>query len=53
MVRAAIRKMKSDPGSGPYGLVADVLKAAGEVGVNWMTDVCEAVMTEGNIPSDW
>ena len=34
-------------------MVADVLKAAGEVGVNWMTDVCNAVMTEGNIPSDW
>ena len=52
-VRAAIGKMKSDRGSGPSGLVADVLKAAGEVGVNWMTDVCNAVMTEGNIPSDW
>ena len=52
-VRAAIRKMKSDRGSGPSGLVADVLKAAGEVGVNWMTDVCNAVMTEGKIPSDW
>ena len=52
-VRAAIGKMKSDRGSGPFGLVADVLKAAGEVGVNWMTDVCNAVMTEGNIPSDW
>ena len=33
-VRAAIGKMKSDRGSGPSGLVADVLKAAGEVGVN-------------------
>ena len=32
-VRAAIGKMKSDRGSGPSGLVADVLKAAGEVGV--------------------
>ena len=52
-VRASIGKMKSDQGSGPSGLVADVLKAAGEVGVNWMTDVCNAVMTEGNIPSDW
>jgi hypothetical protein len=52
-VRAAIRKMKSDRGLGPSGLVADVLKAAGEVGVNWMTDVCNAVMTEGKIPSDW
>lgn len=52
-VRAAIRKMKNDRGSGPSGLVADVLKAAGEVGVNWMTDVCNAVMTEGKIPSDW
>ena len=52
-VRAAIGKMKSYRGSGPSGLVADVLKAAGGVGVNWMTDVCNAVMTEGNIPSDW
>ena len=52
-VRAAIGKMKSDRGSGPSGLVADILKAAGEVGVNWMTDVCNAVMTEGKVPSDW
>jgi hypothetical protein len=52
-VRVAIKKMKNDRGSGPTGLVAEVLKAAGEEGVKWMTDVCNAVIQEEKIPNDW
>ena len=52
-VRAAIKKMKCNKASGPSGVVADMLKAAGEAGVAWVTDVCNAVVKEGRIPADW
>jgi hypothetical protein len=52
-VQAAIKKMKSNKAAGPSGVVADMLKAAGEVGTLWVTDVCNAVVREGKIPEDW
>ena len=30
-----------------------MLKAAGDVGIQWMTDLCNAVVIEGKIPEDW
>ena len=45
--RKAIAKMKSNRAAGPSGVVADMLKAAGESGVEWVADVCNAVVTEG------
>ena len=30
-----------------------MLKAAGETGTMWMTDVCNAVVRDGKIPEDW
>ena len=30
-----------------------LLKAAGETGALWMTDVCNAVVKDGKIPEDW
>ena len=30
-----------------------MLKAAGETGALWMTDVCNAVVKDGKIPADW
>ena len=29
------------------------MKAAGEVGMKWMTNVCNAVVKDGRIPEDW
>src|SRR5450755_4167646 len=45
--------MKSEKAAGPSGVVAEMLKAAGDVGVQWMTDLCNAVVREGRIPEDW
>ena len=45
--------MKSSMAAGPSGVVADMMKAAGEVGTKWMTDVCNAVVRDGKIPEDW
>jgi hypothetical protein len=52
-VRAAIRRMKTDKAAGPTGVVAEMLKASGDGGVRWMTDLCNAVVKEGTIPNDW
>jgi hypothetical protein len=30
-----------------------MLKAAGAAGIQWMTDLCNAVVAEGKIPEDW
>jgi len=52
-VRAAIAKMKSGKSVGPSGIAAEMLKAAGEDGVRWVTDICNAIVKEGRIPDDW
>ena len=52
-VREAIRRMKSEKAAGPTGVVSEMLKAAGDGGVRWMTDLCNAVVKEGKIPDDW
>ena len=41
-VDAAIRKMKQDKSAGPTRIVSEMLKANGETGTIWMTDVCIA-----------
>ena len=52
-VRAAVKKMKNNKAAGPSGVVADMLKAAGDVGYEWVQDVCNAVIKEGKVPEDW
>ena len=52
-VGAAISTMRPSKAAGPYGVVADMMKAAGEVGTKWMTDVCNAVVRDGRIPENW
>jgi hypothetical protein len=52
-VKAAIMKAKTGKAPGPTGVVAEMLKAAGDEGVQWMTDLCNAIISEGKIPEDW
>ena len=52
-VNKAIIKMKSNKASGPSGVAADMIKAAGVPGAEWVTDVCNAVVRDGRIPEDW
>ena len=52
-VLRALKAMKEGKAAGPSGVVTEMLKAAGDVGVQWMTDLCNSVMTEGHIPDDW
>ena len=41
-VRAAVKRMKNNKAAGPTGVVADMLKAAGDAGSIWATDVCNS-----------
>ena len=43
---------KSDKASGPSGVVSEMLKAAGESGVQWVTTSSNGVIREGKIPAD-
>ena len=52
-VGAAISKMKLGKAGGPSGVVADMLKAAGNEGTKWMTELCNAVVKDSKIPEDW
>src|SRR5437899_3136921 len=52
-VRLAIGKAKSGKAAGPSGVAADMLKAAGEAAVKWVTDICNEVMRIGVVPGDW
>ena len=51
-VDVAIGKMKQGKSGGPTGVVSEMLKAAGETGILWMTDVCNAVVRDDKIPED-
>ena len=52
-VRLAIFKAKSAKATGPSGIASDILKAAGESGVKWVTDICNEVVSSGVVPTDW
>ena len=52
-VKAAIRLAKAGKAPGPTIVVAEMLKAAGDEGVQWMTDLCNPIISKGKIPKDW
>jgi len=46
-IQAAIKEIST--AAGPSGVVADMLKDAGELGEMWVTDVTRSVVTDGKI----
>ena len=52
-VRNAVAKMKCNKAPGPTGVGAELLKCAGESGIDWLTDLCNAIVKEGEMPNDW
>ena len=52
-IRRAMRQAKNGKAAGPSGVSADMLKMCGDVGVEWVRDLCNAVVKEGKIPDDW
>ena len=45
-VKLAIKQMKKGKAAGPSGSQPNMLQAAGEAGIRWVTEICNA-MTEG------
>ena len=52
-VRIAIKQMKKGKAAGPSGVTVEMLQAAGEAGIRWVTEICNAILKEGKVPSDW
>ena len=52
LIRKALRKMKCGKGAGPSGIIAGMLKAAGEVGIELLTELTKVVSCNGVIRTD-
>jgi len=52
-VKVALSQMKSGKAAGPSGIVSEMMKAAGDDGVKWLTSLFNKIISEGKIPSDW
>jgi len=35
------------------GLVAEMIQATGDMGTQWILDVCNGILKKGCIPEDW
>jgi len=53
LVRNAIIKMKCGKAAGPSGIIAEMLKAAGDEGVELVRLLAKTVFSSGDIPKDW
>ena len=53
MIRKALSKMKIGKAAGPSGIIAEMLKASGEEGVELASQLAEAVFGSGEILKDW
>jgi len=47
---AAVKNMKRQRFE---GLVAEMIQATGDVGTQWILDLCNGIVKEGCIPEDW
>ena len=53
MVEKAVSKMKNGKAAGPSGIVSEMVKAAGEVGLHMVTNLVNQIIMEGCILIDW
>ena len=53
MVAKVIIKMKNGKAAGPSGIVAEMLKASGDTGVQLVADPPNDMIRNDTIPSDW
>ena len=51
-VAAAIKGLKKRKSAGPTSVVSEMMKAAGDFGSKWMTDLIDNIVKEGGIPDD-
>jgi len=50
-VTAALKRMKKH--KAPDLLAAEMIQAAGDIGTQWILDLCNGIVKEGCIPEDW
>ena len=53
MVRESISKMKNGKAAGPSDVVSEIVKTAGEAGVDMIKDLVNQIIVEGSIPAEW
>ena len=53
LIRKAISKMKCGKAPNLSGVVAEMIKAAGDEGVELVRQLTEAIFSSGEIPADW
>ena len=46
-------KMKCGKAAGPSGVVVEMFRASKDLSEKWITDLCNDIIDEGCIPSDW
>ena len=49
----ALRKMKDKKAAGATGITAEMLKAAGDIGIDILMDICNDIISEKAIPAKW
>ena len=47
-MRAVLKKMKRHRAPGLSGLVAEMIQAAGDIGTQWILDLCNGIVKEGS-----
>ena len=52
-VAVDIKGLKIGKAAGPTGVVSEMMKAAGDFGSRWMTDLINNIVKEDCIPDDW
>jgi len=52
-VVAALKKMKRHKAPGLSGLVEETIQTTGDIGTQWILDLCNGIVKEGCIPEDW
>ena len=53
LICKALKRMKCSKAAGPSGIIDEMLKVAGEVGIELLTELTEVVFCNGVIPTDW
>ena len=52
-IRQAIQDLKVRKAAGPSGVTGEMIKAAGEQAVDWLTSICIRIVNEETIPESW
>ena len=52
-VRQAIQDLKVRKAAGPSSVTGEMIKAAGEQAVDWLTSICNRIVKEEAIPESW